>query len=285
MRDLSPMACLASEVKPDTQTAPTLTDSISPGILQLAAVPASRCRHRNVLAHAVASVGLMPADLTLRLAALLQNVGKPSTLIKRHDRDTFPKHEIVGSRVATRWLEDFLFPGDIIRDVSTLVRMSNRLDNLHQWTDTAVRRYVKDAGEHVERINALVRADWLARGDLSLRDVSEIDKLEERIAPVRCIAVAASIIRPHGIDGHMIMARLSIKPGPVVGKLLKWVDNQPPSEHRSLEEWMDALEKHRIETYDNTGKQPRPKAKLRNRLKMLLRLPEHVVRRSYKRRT
>ena len=262
----------------------TLRDAL-PGILQLAAVPEPHCRHENVLAHAVASVGLTPSDLALRLAALLQDVGKPSTRIKRHGKDTFPKHEIVGSRIATRWLEDLLFPTDVIRDVSTLVRMSNRLDNLHQWTDSAVRRYIEDAGEHVERIIALGRADWLARGETSLHDVSEIDKLEERIASVRCIAVVASIIRPHGIDGHMIMARLDIKPGPVVGKLLKWVDDQPPSEHRSLEEWMDALEKHWIETYDNTGKQPRPKAKLRNGLKMLLRLPEHVMRRSHKRRT
>ncbi len=162
-------------------------------------------------------------DLVTRLAALLHDIGKPAT--RRFEPGggvSFHHHEVVGAKLARRRLGGLRFPKQVVDDVSELVRLHLRFHGYAtgEWTDSAVRRYVTDAGPLLSRLHILTRADSTTRNRRRAEALQrQYDHLEERIA-VLAEREALDAIRPD-LDGNAIMAILGIKPGPLVGKAYK----------------------------------------------------------------
>jgi poly(A) polymerase len=162
-------------------------------------------------------------DLVLRLAALLHDIGKPDTRRKESDgRVSFHHHEVVGAKMARRRLRELRYPKSVIDEVSQLVFLHLRFHGYSggEWTDSAVRRYVTDAGPLLERLHKLVRSDSTTRNKRRAAALQRsYDSLEERIAVLRQ-QEELDAIRPD-LDGNAIMALLGLEPGPLVGKAYK----------------------------------------------------------------
>jgi poly(A) polymerase len=162
-------------------------------------------------------------DLVLRLAALLHDIGKPDTRRKEPDgRVSFHHHEVVGAKMARRRLRELRYSKSIVDDVSQLVFLHLRFHGYSggEWTDSAVRRYVTDAGPLLDRLHKLVRSDCTTRNRRRAAALQRsYDSLEERIAKLR-EQEELDAIRPD-LDGNEIMRLLGIKPGPLVGKAYK----------------------------------------------------------------
>ncbi|MPZ86738.1 MAG: CCA tRNA nucleotidyltransferase [Nitriliruptorales bacterium] len=181
-------------------------------------------RHKDVYAHTLAVVDrcVPHDDLTLRLAALLHDIGKPATRAYGQDgKVTFHHHEVVGARMAERRLKELRYPHHLVDDVSALVRLHLRFHGYADdvWTDSAVRRYVRDAGsrEQLARLNALTRADVTTQNRIKARRFARrMDDLESRIAHLEAEEEIRSL-RP-ALDGRQIMDYLGLEPGPLVGK-------------------------------------------------------------------
>ena len=183
-------------------------------------------RHKDVLRHTIAVVERAAAldadepDLTLRMAALLHDIGKPRTRKVGPEGVTFHLHEVVGARMAEHRLTELRFPSDFIADVRQLVLLHLRFHTYRLgWSDSAVRRYVRDAGPLLDRLNFLVRSDCTTRNVFKARQLAGYsDELEERIARLEAEEELASIRPP--LDGRQVMELLAIPPGPLVGKAL-----------------------------------------------------------------
>jgi poly(A) polymerase len=158
-------------------------------------------------------------DLVLRLAALMHDIGKPKTRRFEDDgRVSFHHHEMVGARLTRKRMEALRFSSDDTADVARLVELHLRFHGYGEgeWTDSAVRRYVRDAGEHLARLHKLTRADCTTRNKKKAdRLARTYDALEERIARLSEEEELAAI-RP-ALDGNEIMAILDIPPGRDVG--------------------------------------------------------------------
>ncbi|MGE3286438.1 MAG: CCA tRNA nucleotidyltransferase [Pseudonocardia sp.] len=159
-------------------------------------------------------------DLVLRLAALLHDIGKPDTRRREPDgRVSFHHHEVVGAKMVRRRLRELRYPKAIVDDVAQLVFLHLRFHGYGkgEWTDSAVRRYVTDAGPLLDRLHKLVRSDCTTRNKRRAAALQRsYDGLEERIAALRA-QEELDAIRPD-LDGNAIMAVLGIPPGPLVGK-------------------------------------------------------------------
>ncbi|KEI43764.1 CCA tRNA nucleotidyltransferase [Saccharopolyspora rectivirgula] len=159
-------------------------------------------------------------DLVLRLAALLHDIGKPAT--RRFEPGggvSFHHHEVVGAKMARKRLRALRYPKDVVQDVSGLVYLHLRFHGYSegQWTDSAVRRYVNDAGHLLQRLHKLVRADCTTRNKRKANALQRAyDDLERRIARIAEEEDLARV-RPD-LDGNEIMRLLGIPPGPLVGK-------------------------------------------------------------------
>jgi poly(A) polymerase len=159
-------------------------------------------------------------DLVLRLAALLHDVGKPAT--RRFEPGggvSFHHHEVVGAKMTRKRLRALKYSKEVVEDVSQLVYLHLRFHGYGrgQWTDSAVRRYVTDAGELLPRLHKLVRADCTTRNKRKAAALQRTyDDLEERIER---IAAEEDLkrVRPD-LDGNEIMRILGIPPGPLVGQ-------------------------------------------------------------------
>ena len=213
------------QIDPTTALMQAVSDGtmqeIVPEVLALRDVPDAGCWHRDTLDHTIAVVEHAPGEFTVRLAALLQDIGKPATHKTRDGKETFRFHESVGARMAARRLEALQFNWGTVHDVSDLVDMSNRLDGCAEWSDSATRRYVNDTGPLRAQLNQLICADRDARGDHTAHSPQEIDDLERRIQQI-AVADAAAAERPQ-INGNEVMAHLGIASGPQVGKALRWL--------------------------------------------------------------
>jgi poly(A) polymerase len=131
----------------------------------------------------------------------------------------FHHHEVVGAKMARRRLTELRFPGSVVAEVSRLVELHLRFHGYGdgEWTDSAVRRYVTDAGPLLSRLHALTRADCTTRNHAKARRLARAyDSLEERIAELAEREELAAI-RPD-LDGNEIMTILGIRPGPAVGR-------------------------------------------------------------------
>ena len=183
--------------------------------------------HKDVLAHTIAVVAKTSPDETLRLAALFHDVGKPATREFGNQGVSFHHHEVVGARMTRQRMRALRYPKDQIKDVSQLVFLHMRPHTFKMgWTDSAVRRYVRDAGDLLPRLNELVRCDVTTRSKKRANAIARrIDELEERIAVLRKQEELDSLRPP--IDGNDVMAHLELEPGPEVGAAMKML-----TEHR-----------------------------------------------------
>ncbi|MGH3612088.1 MAG: CCA tRNA nucleotidyltransferase, partial [Pseudonocardia sp.] len=159
-------------------------------------------------------------DLVLRLAALLHDIGKPDTRRKEADgRVSFHHHEVIGAKMTRRRLRELRYPKSLIDDVAQLVFLHLRFHGYGkgEWTDSAVRRYVTDAGPLLDRLHKLVRSDCTTRNRRRAAMLQRsYDTLEERIGALR-EQEELDAIRPD-LDGNAIMELLGLPPGPLVGK-------------------------------------------------------------------
>ena len=186
-------------------------------------------RHKDVYVHSLTvlkqAIELEPrygleGDLVVRLAALLHDIGKPRTRTNLPGgKVAFHHHEVVGAKMTARRLAALRFPNHVIDDVSKLVELHLRFHGYgsDEWTDSAVRRYVRDAGNLLTRLHVLTRADCTTRNAAkAARLARSYDSLEARILELS-EQEELSRLRPE-IDGNEIMRLLNVPPGPVVGK-------------------------------------------------------------------
>ncbi|HZX98332.1 MAG TPA: CCA tRNA nucleotidyltransferase [Dermatophilaceae bacterium] len=166
-------------------------------------------------------------DLILRIAALLHDIGKPATRRFEDDDDgaggvSFHHHEVVGAKMTARRMKAMRFDKDTIKAVSRLVELHLRFHGYGdgEWTDSAVRRYVTDAGPLLPRLHRLTRSDCTTRNVRKARSLSRIyDDLETRIARL-LEQEQLDAVRPE-LDGNEIAEILGIAPGPVLGRAYK----------------------------------------------------------------
>ena len=183
-------------------------------------------QHKDVYVHSLTVLDQAIAledggpDLVLRLAALLHDIGKPAT--RRHESGggvSFHHHEVVGAKMARKRLRALRYPTHVIEDVAKLVFLHLRFHGYGsgEWTDSAVRRYVTDAGDLLPRLHKLVRADCTTRNRrkaLALqRTYGDLEARIERIQAEENLAA----VRPD-LDGNAIMELLGLPPGPLVGQ-------------------------------------------------------------------
>jgi poly(A) polymerase len=164
-------------------------------------------------------------DLTLRLAALLHDCGKPDTRrLEPGGVVTFHHHDVVGSKLARKRLRALRFDNDTIKAVSRLIELHLRFFGYSEgaWTDSAVRRYVRDAGDELERLHMLTRADVTTRNQRKADRLGfAYDDLEARIADLR-EREALDSLRPD-LDGDDIQRVLGISPGREVGEAYRFL--------------------------------------------------------------
>lgn len=198
-----------------------LADHFLPELRGLAMEQDPDHRHKDVLAHTFAVVDKASPELVLRLAALLHDIGKPETRAFGPGGVTFHHHEVVGARMARRRLRSLRYPREIVDDVSQLVFMHLRPHTLKLgWTDSAVRRYVRDAGTLLESLNELVRCDVTTANKRREREIQDrIDELERRIVELSAEEELSKLRAP--IDGNDVMSYVGIEPGPKVGEIMR----------------------------------------------------------------
>ena len=197
----------------------------------------------TVLEQAIAlEARLGAANLTLRLAALLHDIGKPKTkALIAGGGVSFHHHEVVGAKMTKERLRTLRFDNHIVKDVGQLVFLHLRFHGYGsgEWTDSAVRRYVRDAGELLEHLHLLTRADCTTRNQKKAQLLANTyDQLEQRIKELMQ-QEELNKIRPD-LTGEQIMQILSIKPSPMVGKAYDFLlelrlENGPIGEDKAKE--------------------------------------------------
>jgi poly(A) polymerase len=203
-------------------------------------------KHKDVLHHTFAVVEKTEAtgDPTLRLAALLHDIGKPRTRAITPEGVSFHHHEVVGARMARERLQALRYPAHVVDDVARLVEMHLRFHGYTEWSDSAVRRYVRDAGPLLDELNQLTRADCTTQNRFKAKKLEALqDDLEERIARL-AEEENLDAMRPP-LDGTQVMEHLGIPPGPSVGRALDHLmelrlERGPIDEdegYRLLDEW------------------------------------------------
>ena len=197
-----------------------LIDQFLPEMTELAMQQDPVHRHKDVLAHTIAVTRKASPRLRLRLAALLHDIGKPETREFTPGGVTFHHHEVVGARMARERMRALRYPKDLTRDVKQLVFLHLRPHTLKLgWTDSAVRRYVRDAGHLLEDLNELVRCDVTTGNPRRARAIQRrIDELEERIQVLKEQEEIEKLRAP--IDGNDVIGYLGIEPGPMVGEVM-----------------------------------------------------------------
>ena len=202
-------------------------------------------RHKDVLAHTLAVVAKTRPERIVRLAALFHDVGKPKTRSIGPDGVSFHHHEVVGARMTRDRMRALKYRNDDVDDVSRLVYLHLRFHTYQMgWTDSAVRRFVRDAGPLLPELIELTRCDCTTRNERKARQLkARMDELEVRIAELAEAEELASI-RPD-LDGRQVMTHLGLEPGPDVGRALDFLlelrlDEGPLGEdeaYRRLDAW------------------------------------------------
>jgi poly(A) polymerase len=208
-------------------------------------------RHKDVLAHTVAVVERARPHRVLRLAALFHDVGKPKTRsFGPGGRVSFHHHEVVGARMARERLQALRYASEDVAAVSRLVELHLRFHGYDEgeggWTDSAVRRYVRDAGPLLGLLNELTRADCTTQNRRKAVELARrMDRLEQRIEEL-AEAESLAALRPD-LDGVAVMEQLGVPPGPVVGRALDHlldlrIEEGPLGEEearRRLQQWWE----------------------------------------------
>jgi poly(A) polymerase len=206
-----------------------VADQVLPEVPRLRLEVDEHFRHKDVYQHSLTvleqAIGLeagygLDSDLRVRLAALLHDIGKPKTRRLLPDgRVAFHHHEVAGAAMVRARLGKLRFPAAVVQDVATLVALHLRFHGYNDggWTDSAVRRYVRDAGPLLTRLHVLTRADCTTRNKQKAQRLARAyGNLEKRIA---FLAEQEELdrIRPD-LDGNQIMEILGVPQGPLVGK-------------------------------------------------------------------
>ena len=188
-------------------------------------------RHKDVLTHTLAVIENVRPDAhpnfdfrKTRLAALFHDVGKPKTRGYLQGKGTtFHMHDVVGAKMTRKRLVALRFPNEDIDDVTELVRLHLRFHTYQMgWTDSAVRRYVNDAGPLLDELNVLTRCDCTTRNEKkALRLAQRMDELENRIASLAA-QEELKAIRPE-MDGVAVMQHLGLSPSRAVGDALDFL--------------------------------------------------------------
>jgi poly(A) polymerase len=211
-----------------------LADVVLPELAALRMEIDEHHQHKDVYGHSLTvldqAIALEEADpdhespdLVLRLAALLHDIGKPAT--RRHEprgRVSFHHHEVVGAKLVRKRLQALRYSKEVVEAVARLTFLHLRFHGYGrgEWTDSAVRRYVTDAGDLLPRLHKLVRSDCTTRNRRRAAALSATyDSLERRIAELSAAEDLARV-RPD-LDGNAIMAILGIPPGREVGEAWK----------------------------------------------------------------
>jgi poly(A) polymerase len=232
-----------------------VADQVLPEIPQLRLEMDEHFRHKDVYLHSLTVLDQaieledrydLGPDLVLRMAALLHDIGKPKTRTQLPGgKVAFHHHDVKGAKMARARLTALRFGKDVVADVSRLVELHLRFHGYGtgEWTDSAVRRYVRDAGPLLTRLHALTRADCTTRNAAKAQRLARAyDSLEERIAVLAEREELASI-RPD-LDGDEIMRILGIRPGPLVGQARTYLlelrlEHGPLGPERATQELLD----------------------------------------------
>jgi poly(A) polymerase len=206
-----------------------VADVVLPEVPALRLESDEHFRHKDVYQHTLTVLSQvieleprygLEQDLVLRLAALLHDIGKPRTRSRLpNGKVAFHHHEVVGAKMARKRLTALRYGKDVVHDVSQLVELHLRFHGYGEgeWTDSAVRRYVTDAGPLLTRLHALTRADCTTRNKAKAqRLATAYDDLEARIDELAA-KEELDRIRPD-LNGDQIMAILGIPRGPLVGR-------------------------------------------------------------------
>ncbi len=177
--------------------------------------------------HTLIALGNLPADasLTLRLATLLHDVGKPPTKAVGEDGKVhFYGHAERGAEIARRFLTRLKYPNDVVSAVTTLVAQHMRIgDYRPTWTDAAVRRLIRDLGPHLDDLFEINRADVSALAP-ERTGISRGVELRARMAPIQDAEDINALTSP--LDGQEIMARLGLQPGKQLGQVKEYLTNE-----------------------------------------------------------
>ena len=203
-------------------------------------------KHKDVFHHTLAVLERAERILEVRLAALLHDVGKPKT--RRIDPEggvSFHHHEMVGADMAAARLKSLRYSNEVVHAVENIIRLHHRFHTYRLgWSDAAVRRYVRDAGPLLDKLNLLVRADCTTRNAIKAKRLAaRMDELEARISE---LAQQEEIhkMRPD-LDGEQIIAYLGIPPSRAVGEARQFlldarVEDGPlgnEEAYRRLDQW------------------------------------------------
>ena len=207
-----------------------IADRVLPELAALVSTVDEHRRHKDVYEHTLTVLdqaidletdaeGAVPGpDFILRFAALMHDVGKPATRrFEKNGTVSFHHHELVGAKLTRKRMKALRFDKATTEAVSTLVALHLRFHGYGeaQWTDSAVRRYVTDAGELLERLHRLTRADCTTRNRRKAAYLSAAyDDLEKRIADLRA-QEELDDIRPD-LSGDEIMEILGLRPSKAV---------------------------------------------------------------------
>ena len=211
-----------------------VADRVLPEIPALRLEIDEHAHHKDVYEHSLTALeraivlegerGHEPS-LVLRLAVLLHDIGKPATRkIEPGGTVTFHHHDVLGAKLATKRLRELRFDNETVKAVAELIRLHLRFFGYAEgkWSDSAVRRYVRDAGDLLEWLHILSRADVTTRNQRKARTLATAyDELEERIATLGEEEELAAI-RPD-LDGEQIMAILGLTPGREVGEAYRFL--------------------------------------------------------------
>ncbi|MEH1012646.1 CCA tRNA nucleotidyltransferase [Micromonospora sp. CPCC 206060] len=206
-----------------------LADRFLPELSGLKLEIDEHAQHKDVYEHTLTVVSNAVSmeengpDFILRMAALMHDVGKPATKAVGSDgRVSFHHHEVVGARLTKQRMKAMRFPKDVTSQVVALVGLHLRFYGYGrgEWTDSAVRRYVTDAGDLLSRLHKLTRSDCTTRNRRKAAALAaDYDALEQRISRIAAEEDLARV-RPD-LDGNAIMELLGVPPGPIVGRAWK----------------------------------------------------------------